>query len=181
LLELAISKDGLNLLASETIDNFGMVFSLKNYFKLYSRLYCGTALKVRYNNNNTPVYYFNRALGFHDFVRGYEYYVVDGQSYFIGKANINFQLIKPRIAQLPIKRLEKFNRIPYSVYLSSHFDVAYVEDNYYYYDNPLTNSLLLGGGIGINFVTYYDYVFRVEASMNRMKQKGIYLHLTAPL
>lgn len=179
--ECLVAKDGLNLLKNENVDNFTVDAVVKNYWSPIKRTFVGTALRVRYKLMNTGGYYFNRALGYNDFVRGYEYYVVDGQTYAMFKTNVSYQLVKPRVVKLPMKRLEKFNRIPYSIYVSAHADAAFVQDKVFYNDNPLSNTWLGGAGIGLNFVTYYDYVLRVEASMNRMKEKGIFLHFSAPL
>jgi outer membrane protein assembly factor BamA len=179
--DATIVKDGLNLLKNENIDNFTVSANIKNYWSVLPRTFVSTGLKLRYMINNTPSYYFNRALGFNDFVRGYEYYVVDGQSFGMIKATVKYQLVKPHIANIPVKRLDKFNRVPYTVYLTMYGDGAYVQDKYYYNDNPLSNSFIMGCGVGIDLVTYYDYVVRIEASMNKMFQKGLYLHFAAPI
>ncbi len=178
--EAAVLKEGFNLLKNETTDNLLMSLSFRNYWNILPRTYLATQTKLRYSFNTTPVYYFNRALGFNDFVRGYEYYVIDGQTYFMNKVNIRFQLIKPRVLHIPVKRFDKFKHIPYAVYLGTYSDWAFVQDKFYYADNPLTNSWLMGFGVGLDVVTYYDNVIRIEASMNKMQQKGIFLHLTAP-
>lgn len=179
--DASIVKDGLNLLKNENIDNFMVSATIKNYWNILPRTFASTGLKLRYMINNTPNYYSNRALGFNDFVRGYEYYVVDGQSFGMLKANIKYQLIKPRVVNVPVKKLEKFNRVPYAVYLNLYSDAAYVQDKYYYMNNPLSNSWIMGGGVGVDLVTYYDYVVRIEGSINKMLQKGIYLHFAAPI
>ncbi|MFL5753235.1 MAG: POTRA domain-containing protein [Bacteroidia bacterium] len=179
--EATIIKDGLNVFKNEKIDNFMVSANMKNYWCVLPRTFMSTGFKMRYMINNTPSYYFNRALGFNDFVRGYEYYVVDGQSFGMVKTTLKFQVIKPKVMNIPVKRLDKFNRVPYSVYLTSFADGAYVQDKFYYNNNPLSNTWLLGVGMGVDVVTYYDYVIRVEASVNKMKQKGIYLHFAAPI
>lgn len=179
--EFSLVKDGLNLLKNENVDNFTADAVIKNYWSPMKRTFVGTALRLRYKLFNTSGYYFNRALGYHDFVRGYEYYVVDGQTFAMLKTNVNFQLVKPRVVTVPLKRLEKFNKIPYSIYLSAHADAAFVQDKVFYDDNPLSNSWLGGAGLGLSFVTYYDYVLRVEASVNKLREKGVFLHFSAPL
>jgi outer membrane protein assembly factor BamA len=179
--ECGFTKDGLNLLHNENVDNFSVDAVVKNYWNPVKRTFVGTALRMRYRMFNTTGYYFNKALGYNDFVRGYEYYVVDGQTFVMFKTNINFQLVKPRVVSVPIKRLEKFNKVPYAIYLSAHCDAAFVQDKVFYDDNPLANSWIGGAGVGASLVTYYDYVLRVEASVNKMKQKGIFLHFAAPL
>lgn len=179
--ELSLVKDGLNLLKNENVDNFTADAVVKNYWSPMKRVFVGTALRLRYKLFNTSGYYFNRALGYNDFVRGYEYYVVDGQTFAMLKTNVSFQLVKPRVVSIPVKRIEKFNKVPYSIYLSAHADAAFVQDKVFYDDNPLSNSWLGGSGIGLSFVTYYDYVLRVEASVNKLREKGIFLHFSAPL
>jgi len=57
-------------------------------------------------------------------------------------------------------------------------------DNFYTdpaMNNQLENSLLIGYGLGIDFVTYYDLVFRLEYSMNRMNEHGFFIHFMAPI
>lgn len=179
--EFSLVKDGLNLLKNENVDNFTADAVVKNYWSPMKRVFVGTALRLRYKLFNTTGYYFNRALGYNDFVRGYEYYVIDGQTFAMLKTNVNFQLVKPRVVTVPLKRLEKFNKVPYSIYLSAHADAAFVQDKVFYNDNPLSNSWLGGAGLGVSFVTYYDYVLRVEASVNKLREKGVFLHFSAPL
>lgn len=45
----------------------------------------------------------------------------------------------------------------------------------------LQNSLLYGTGVGIDFVTYYDKVLRVEYGINGLGESGLFLHLVAPI
>lgn len=82
LIEFAAIKDGIDLLKNEFIDNSYFIIDVRYFKKLPNRLFWANELKTRYSNINTPTYYFNRALGWNnDFVRGYEYYVIDGQNY----------------------------------------------------------------------------------------------------
>jgi hypothetical protein len=179
---LTMVKDGLGVLKTEDVDNFSVYGGISRYWNFLPRLYWANHLKLRYSLVQTPFYYFNRALGYgNDLVRGYEYYVVDGQSYALFKTNLRYQMVKPRVYEAKkFKRIDKFNKIPYAIYLSAFADAAYVEDKNHFTNNPLSNSLLIGGGVGVDFVTYYDYVLRVEVSMNHLQQKGVYLHLSAP-
>jgi hypothetical protein len=77
--------------------------------------------------------------------------------------------------------LEKFATIPYAFYINLYGDAAYAQDTQFSRYNPLTNSWLLGYGAGIDFVTYYDLVFRLEYSINRFGESGYFLHFTAPI
>ena len=138
-------------------------------------------IKGRYVPMYTPMYYFNRALGFSDLVRGYEYYVVDGQNFLLAKSNLRIQIIKPSVFHVPINAFQKFRSFSYALYAGPFIDAGYASDDYFAKYNPLSNQWLIGGGIGIDLVTYYDYVFRTEFTVNKMGQPGIYLHLNAPL
>jgi hypothetical protein len=181
LLEAFITKDGLGFLENEVPDNLSIVGTVKHHFKICNRLYMMNGIKGRYVPTFNPMYYFNRALGFNDLVRGYEYYVVDGQNFVLAKSNIRVQIIKPNVFHVPIKAFSKFRSFSYALYAGPFIDAGYVSDNYFAKYNPLSNNWLVGGGVGIDLVGYYDTVFRTEFAFNNLGQPGIYLHFNAPL
>ena len=47
-------------------------------------------------------------------------------------------------------------------------------------NNNLTNSLLIGRGISLDYVTYYDKLLRIEFSVNHLGEKGVFLHFSNP-
>ena len=47
-------------------------------------------------------------------------------------------------------------------------------------DNNLSNSLLWGNGISLDYVTYYDKLLRIEFSVNHLGEKGVFLHFSNP-
>ena len=71
--------------------------------------------------------------------------------------------------------------MPYALYLKAQFDGGYVYADQYRANNPLSNSWLYGGGLGLDFVTYYDRVFRFEYSVNKLGKGGLYIHFIAPI
>ncbi|HWY37172.1 MAG TPA: hypothetical protein VNY73_01340 [Bacteroidia bacterium] len=180
-MEAFITKDGFTILPNETPNNFFITGSIKNSFKICNRLYMMNSVKGRYVPIYKPMYYFNRAFGFSDLVRGYEYYVVDGQNFALAKCNLRFQVIKPSVFHAPIKAFSKFRSLAYALYVGPFVDAGYVSDDYFAKYNLLSNQVLLGYGFGVDMVMYYDYVFRAEVAVNKMGQPGIYLHLNAPL
>jgi hypothetical protein len=44
----------------------------------------------------------------------------------------------------------------------------------------LPNQTLYGYGAGMDLVTYYDQVFRLEATINKHGVRGFYFHMTNP-
>jgi hypothetical protein len=176
-----VVKDGLGVLKNETPDNFYLFASIKHQFKICNRVYMMNSVKGRVTPQYVPMYYFNRALGFTEVVRGYEYYVIDGQHYGLLKTNIRYQLVKPKTYHVPLGFLKKFTDVSFAIYTGPFADAGYVVDNAFAKLNPLSNSWLFGAGWGLDLVGYYDYVLRAEFTINKMAQPGFYLHFNAPL
>ncbi|MEO5572858.1 MAG: POTRA domain-containing protein [Bacteroidia bacterium] len=176
-----VSKQGLGLLENEP-DLLSMSASFRKYWELRPRWHVAAGVRGKLSGQSFAPYYNSRGLGFgSDFVRGYEYYVVNGQNYTLLKANLKFTLVPEQVIHIKYIPLEKFNRIPFAFYINAFADMGYVKDRQFYKVNPLTNSYLLGYGIGLDYVTYYDIVFRVEFSLNKLGESGIFLHFTSPI
>ncbi|NTW24602.1 MAG: BamA/TamA family outer membrane protein [Lentimicrobium sp.] len=127
-------------------------------------------------------YYQSQALGYRrDYVRGYEYDVIDGRNFWLLKINPKFAVIKPSIIKLKWPRSGKFNTIPWSVYLSAFADAGKVFPSENSESNQLPGALLKGFGLGLDFVTYYDKVFRAEFSVNGSGETGFFLHFMAAI
>ncbi|WP_299825777.1 BamA/TamA family outer membrane protein [uncultured Pontibacter sp.] len=116
----------------------------------------------------------NIALGYRSFVRGYELYVVGGQHYGLFKQGLTRQLLDIKSIKLKFVDNPKFNNIPLAVYLNAFTDAGYVVDDTFEKGNPLTNHFMAGGGLGLHLVTFYDIVLRMEYSLNREGDKGLY-------
>lgn len=158
------------------------------YLQLHNRWYWAAGLTGKLSFEKIQPYYLQQGLGFgREFVRGYEYYVVDGQHFVLFKNNLKFALLPQHIETLKFIKTTKFNTIPLALYLNVFIDMGFV----YHYPgyppytvdagNTLENQFLIGYGLGLDFTTYYDIVVRVEGSMNRMGQPGVYLHFIAPI
>jgi outer membrane protein assembly factor BamA len=180
--EFGLVKDGLNFVYDESLNNLYTTLSLKKFTPLSSRFYIANQIKGRYINTDNMPYYFNRALGYNnDFIRGYEYYVIDGQSFALTKNSLKYKLIKQHIVEVKAlnRRFSQFSTIPYSVYLTLNGDAGYVEDKFYGKKNSLNNSWQYGYGVGLDFVTYYDVVIRFEYTFNKQKQSGFFISMSA--
>jgi hemolysin activation/secretion protein len=94
---------------------------------------------------------------------------------------LKYSLLAPRNGKLPWIKTEKFNKIHYAIYLNLLFDAGYVHNNIYNPTSRLQNKLIYGTGLGLDLVTYYDLVFRLEYSVNQFGEKGVYLHFMAPI
>ena len=181
-LDVELTRHGLHLLPEEDIDVTFVAASVRRWWQVGKRIFTGAMLRARWLPKPDPPYYHQRALGFSTYVRGFEYYVIDGQSYVIGKSVVRYQLLKPRTFRVKWLPLEKFNTFHLAIYTGLFADAAYVEDRTSAPadSNKLGNSVISGYGAGIDFVTYYDLVFRLEYAYNSIGEGGFFLHVGAP-
>lgn len=180
-LSLSASRLGMGWLKREKMDATMLKASYKTFKELYPRWFLASALLFKWSDGSTMSYFNQQGLGFaNHLVRGYEDYVVDGQSYLVMKTSGKYELLPKKITNLHFIGSNKFSRIHYALYLNAFLDAGYAYDRYFFDNNPLNNKFLVGGGFGVDFVTYYDKVFRTEFSVNRHGEYGVSFHLLAP-
>lgn len=115
-----------------------------------------------------------RAMGYgDDYLRGLEYYVVDGTSFFILKSTLRRELLNFRV-NLPIVP-KKFSSLPIRVLAKAYGDMGYVYSRMTR-NGILNNRMLYTGGIGLDVVSFYDACIRFEYSINQLGEKGLFLH-----
>ncbi len=87
------------------------------------------------------------------------------------------------MANLNFIKTEKFSKVHYAFYINLFTDIGFVYEAYRdpALKNTFENELLVGYGIGLDFVTYYDIVIRLEFSANNKWEKGVFLHFRAPI
>jgi hypothetical protein len=153
-----------------------------NYNKpLSNRIFWGSAAKVRITKDEFLPYYFREGLGFNTYLRGFEYYLIDGNSYFLSINNLKYALIRNVNHTIKWIPWEQFNKIHFSLYIGAFFDFAFSQGRFYENDeNTLVNKLLFSGGLSVDFVSYYDQVLRLEFTLNSLGDPGIYLHVEMP-
>lgn len=179
-MDAEIIKLGLGILPAEKVDMWVLTASFRKYWKLHERIYLANGIKLKATRGKQP-YYLQKGLGYNDYVRGYEYYIIDGQQYGVLKNALRYQLIKPTTKKLDFLPAEKFNTFYYALYAGLFADIGYVQDKYYSFRNPLANQWLYGYGAGMDIVTYYDIVARFEFTLNKMNRGGFYIHFIAPI
>lgn len=108
------------------------------------------------------------------FLQGYEFYVIDGVAGGYAKATLSRPVLSTRI-HLPFHRLKSLSTIPIKLYAKTFVNSGYIY-NTLAGQNKLTNRFLYSGGIGIDLVSYNDFIIKIEWSFNRLGQNGLYLH-----
>lgn len=167
-------QDGLGLINKEELNLFSTNIGYSHYYQLSNRLYAAYSLSGKINWSKPP-YYLLRGLGYNDLVRGYELYVIDGSRWGLLKTNLKYEILKPKKITLPLIKNEKFNKTFIALYANLFFDAGYVDGNRFSDRNSLVNQYIYSVGLGIDVVTYYDKVLRVEGSINAQGQTGIYV------
>jgi outer membrane protein assembly factor BamA len=115
-----------------------------------------------------------RLFGYGHFqMRGLEYNVIDGMNGAMLKSSIHQQLVKFEIKNpFPSKT---HDRIPFRIYLKTYTDLGYASIANPLPTNTLNNRLLKTWGFGIDIVSIYDFVFKIEYSFNQLNNHGLYL------
>ncbi len=168
---------------SQPYNLFYVQSSFHKYWALSPLFYYSAEVEGKVSQSGAQPYFLQQALGYsNNFVRGYELYVVDGNDYALVKNEIRFRLINRPLQSIPYLGMSQFNTTYFTVYFAAFSDWGYVgAADPYVLNNFLTNKSLWGNGIGLDFVTYYDLVFRLEYSVNSLNQGGVFLHFTAPM
>lgn len=180
--DVLANKSGFGILPGETGALWFINPTFRYYQPLSSRFYLSAGLTGKVSSDAAQPYFYQRGLGYgRDFVRGYEYYVVDGKHYAMLKTNLKFAILQPRTLQINFIPSEKFSKLHYAVYLNIFADGAYVSGlkNTEEVHNLLPNTFLHGLGLGVDVVTYYDKVVRLEYSVNKWGESGIFIHFIA--
>jgi len=116
----------------------------------------------------------NKLLGYGNFqLNGLDYYVVDGTAASIFKASFHHAL-----GAVSIKNRFIPNRIPiikYKFWLKAFTNLGYVYSEKPVNGNRLANTLLRTVGLGMDIVGIYDFVLKIDYSLNQLGDKGLYL------
>ncbi len=177
--EITARKIGLGIFGD--LNQWSAVVKHNVYFELPLKMYAGVQVIGKTTLGKEHPYHNIEGIGFcQDIVRGYELYAIDGQDYAMLKTNLKHRLFKVNVPN-PLKKDGAYSGIPLQVFIKAYGDAGFVNDQFYAENNPLTNTFLLGGGLGIDIVTFYDWVFRIEYSFNRLGQNGLFLHAALDL
>lgn len=174
LLYAYFQQDGLGLVNQDGFSLFTTQLSYRHHHKVGERLYLAHALTGKVNWSEPP-YYMVNALGYGNFVRGYELFVVDGTRFGLLQSNFKYEVIQPRTISLPFVP-SQFGETFVALYANLFFDAGYVYGPLFSSANSLVNEYLYSMGVGLDLVTYYDKVVRVEGSLNALGQTAIFVH-----
>ncbi len=127
------------------------------YWQLLPLTYAALGLRAQAKLPADQPYLNQRAIGYQeDYLRGLEYYVVDGTSFFILKSTLRRQVyaFNVKLPWIP----QKFNTVPVRLLLKAYSDAGYT-----YSKAPVTgylnNRMLYTWGLGLDIVSFTTAVF----------------------
>lgn len=180
--DIEINKSGLGFGFEEQVNVTWAKTTSRLYSKLANRWYTGISFIGKISSAQWQPYFQIQALGYsRDYVRGYEYNVIDGKHFALFRSNIKYALVPERIQSIGFIPTPKFGLIHYALYLTMFADVSYVWQPQWIglNSNVLPRTWLAGAGMGLDLVTYYDKVVRIEYAVNKSCKSGIFIHFIA--
>ena len=105
---------------------------------------------------------------------GLEYYVVDGNAASVGKFSFHHNIGTITLRNPVTKKF--LPEVKYHFWLKLFTQLGYVYSEKALNQNKLTNTLLRTAGIGVDIISIYDFVFKIDYSVNQLGDKGLYLH-----
>ena len=180
MLSVRAEKNGLGIY--DDLNRFSLRASYAQYIQLKKQFYLSSRITGVASFPKEQAYNNTEAIGYRpDEIRGYELYVVEGQNYLIHKITLKKRLFAKEyhVKSVPVPQ---FQTVPIAVYLKTYFDSGYVDNKFTDPENTaLSNRYLFGGGMGLDIVTYYDLVLRLEYSINDRGDTGFFVNVRADI
>ena len=158
-----------------TVDLNQFMFRASRYWELPSKAYFGMAMESHLRLPFDQPFFNTVMLGYNDsYLRGLEYYVVDGVAGGFVRTTLAKEFLNFKVKSGFKSKSHSY--VPFRVYMKGYGDAGYVYRKNVGADNRLNNKLMYTGGIGIDIVSFYDVVLRLEYSFNQFAEKGIFFH-----
>lgn len=173
-----ITKYGL--FNADNINQLNISASYNKYLPIRGKFYANYSFRGKVSFPHKQPFLQTAGLGYkNDLVRGYELYVIDGQSYVLAKTNLKYQLIDHIYDLSRFLKIKQFNTLPVAAYLNSFIDIGYAKNKFPQINNTkLANKWLVGGGLGLDVITWYNIVGRLNYSINGLGEKRFFFNLS---
>ena len=146
------------------------------YHRLWWRFYGSGILRARVSFPEVQPYFLRQAMGTgSEYVRGYEYYVVDGSHYGLGRLDLKLEALNHTFRNIPLRYLPV---LQLRLYPKVFADAGWVK-NLQPGNSFLNNRWLYTWGAGVDVVTAYDFRVRVEYAVNALGQRNWFVHIDA--
>ncbi len=161
---------------SKNIDLWYFNARYARYWKLPHKFYFNFLAEATLKLPFDQPFYNQQLLGYSDsYLRGLEYYVIDGVAGGFLRNTLRKEVLSFKWNTGLRSRI--YNQIPFKIYLKGFSDVGYVYNKNNVTGNMLTNKFMYTGGFGLDIVTIYDLVVRLEYSFNQLGEHALFYHL----
>ncbi len=170
-----ITKEGIG--NNGDINTLASSIQLDQYIPWNDCHNAGIAIKARASIIRDKIPYYNsRGLGFgENYLKGYEYFVIDGMDFLYLKFRERFIFLSRNIQFRSDKKLG-IKSMPFKMSISSHASTGYVNNVYYAVNNILSNRWIYSYGLSLECLISNTSLIRLDWSTNHLKQSGFYLH-----
>ena len=165
LMRLQAVKSGLGIFNDH--NQFRLSASYAHFLKFGENLFLSVELGGISSWPERQPYLNVNALGYEPYdLRGYELYVIEGQHLLYNRYTLKNRIFEDVFIN-PMIPIRQFQTFPIAIYLKTFFDLGYVNSSWNIPENNrFVNKPLYGGGVGLDIVTFYDLVMRMEYSIN---------------
>jgi outer membrane protein assembly factor BamA len=180
-LKVFLNKIGMGLI-SKDVDYFYYGVNFHFYQTLAERWHVAEMFKLENSSGEDhPYYYQLNLIDKKNFIRGYDLYTIKGDMMYYCRNDLKYTLVKPNTKKVKQgQEKNKFKALQYAFYLNLFADAGYVT-NKFTENNPYNNKLLFSWGVGLDFVTYYDLVFRFEYAFTSIGTNGFFIEFGMPI
>lgn len=181
LFRATVEQRGLGIFGDLGI--FSITATYNKYIQLNRNFFYATGITGFFSTPRDQPYFNYRGLGYDDiYARGFELDVVEGSKYFLMKNSFRKMIFSGRKDMSRFMPIAQFNDFKLAMYGKLIADFAYVE-NYpnYQISSRLTDQLLYSLGGGIDFVTIYDLVLRLEYTYTSENRTNFAINILADI
>lgn len=177
--EAQVSKLGLGIF--DDLDLFRLQGEAAKYIPLGKDFYYAGIGRGYFSSLKVQPYANLTGLGFSQrWIRGYELDAIEGQAYLMQQNTFRKKIFSREFDISQVLRIDQFNNVPLAIYVKGYFDHGYLWNDIPYLESkPLANRYLYGYGLGIDIVSFYDFVFRLEHSWKHDGTTGIFFHFNS--
>lgn len=172
-LQFFIKKEGFS--KRSNLRNTAFFIHLEKHAKPSEKVILSTRLKMKANlERNQIPYFFNNALGYEgNNLIGYQLYVVDGTDFVIHNNAFKYRIFQKdfNFKKWVPKSFRPFNT---KVYFRLNADYGYVNEPFYTFQNPLSNTFLVGYGGAIDIILFHNFILAIDYSFNKEGDQGLF-------
>jgi len=179
----SIEKHGLGVMRSE-VNLLMAKVKLYHYQPLIQNLSLASEAYVTAHlmNKARIPFLFSNMLGYDFYPRGYEFQMVSGNAVYGLNETLRMKIFQSNPLLENVIPVEQFKPFAFSIYAYGFFDLAYTDNAFVNVSaQHLENQLLYSGGLGADFVTFYDRSIGFHFAVTNQKAFGIFATLRSPI